>query len=123
MGAEDGRLPHPTAAAATGPRRGRAGPSTVTMFVGPSPGSPPRVYCAMGWPTRGLSEGRTYKRNFAMHAWGPMVLTLFSRPGCHLCDDMKAIVARVVRSRPEVSIEEVDISTDPALEAQYGTEI
>ena len=30
----------------------------------------------------------------------PMIaLTLYSRPGCHLCDDMKAVVARVARLR------------------------
>ena len=49
-------------------------------------------------------------------------LTLYSRPGCHLCDDMKAVVARVARQVP-LTLEEVDISTDPALEALYGLEI
>jgi thiol-disulfide isomerase/thioredoxin len=53
-----------------------------------------------------------------------IALTLYSRPGCHLCDDMKAIVERVIRATPEpITIEEVDISTDPALEARYGLEI
>jgi glutaredoxin len=52
-------------------------------------------------------------------------LTLYSRPGCHLCDEMKAIVKRValmVTDEP-ITIEEIDISTDPALETQYGLEI
>jgi glutaredoxin len=53
-----------------------------------------------------------------------MTLTLYSRPGCHLCDDMKAVVQRVLRSSPyTISIEEIDISTDPDLEARYGVEI
>ena len=53
-----------------------------------------------------------------------IALTLFSRPGCHLCDDMKAVVARVTRAPFEtVTIEEVDISTDAELEALYGLEI
>ena len=53
-----------------------------------------------------------------------IALTLYSHPGCHLCDDMKATVERVVRSMPEpIAIEEVDISTDSALEARYGLEI
>lgn len=52
------------------------------------------------------------------------VLTLYSRPGCHLCDEMKAVVGRVVRSAPtRVMFSEVDISTDPELERQYGLEI
>jgi hypothetical protein len=49
-------------------------------------------------------------------------LTLYSRPGCHLCDDMKAVVERVARSVP-LTIEVVDITTDPVLEARYGLEI
>ena len=49
-------------------------------------------------------------------------LTLYSRPGCHLCDDMKAVVAPIAREL-EWSIEEINIATDPALEAEFGTEI
>lgn len=49
-------------------------------------------------------------------------LTLYSRPGCHLCEDMKAVVERVARTT-SLTLEEVDISTDPALEEQYGLEI
>lgn len=49
-------------------------------------------------------------------------VTIFSRPGCHLCDEMKRVVGRVARAVP-LEIAEVDISGDPALEAQYGLEI
>jgi glutaredoxin len=53
-----------------------------------------------------------------------IALTLYSRPGCHLCDDMKAIVERVARTTtPEPTIEVVDISTDAELESRYGLEI
>jgi thiol-disulfide isomerase/thioredoxin len=53
-----------------------------------------------------------------------IVLTLYSRPGCHLCDEMKTVVARVVRGLDTpVTIDEVDISTDADLEARYGVEI
>jgi len=54
-----------------------------------------------------------------------MHLTIYSRPGCHLCDEMKAVVERVVRqsAAARLEIEEIDISTDPALEARYGVEI
>ena len=51
-----------------------------------------------------------------------IALTLYSRPGCHLCDEMKAIVERVARSIP-LALETVDISTDPQLEGLYGLEI
>lgn len=53
-----------------------------------------------------------------------IVLTLYSRPGCHLCDEMKTVVQRVTRSsETPVRIDEVDISTDPDLQARYGVEI
>ena len=53
-----------------------------------------------------------------------IVLTLYSRPGCHLCDEMKAVVERVTRAAGvPATIEEVDISTDSELEARYGLEI
>jgi glutaredoxin len=51
-----------------------------------------------------------------------IALTIYSRPGCHLCDEMKAVVKIVARSVP-LNLEEIDISTDPALEARYGLEI
>ena len=49
-------------------------------------------------------------------------LTIFSRPGCHLCDEMKAVVQRVARLLP-ATIEEIDISTDADLEQRYGSDI
>ena len=53
-----------------------------------------------------------------------IALTLYSRPGCHLCDDMKAVIARVAREHAvDVTLEEIDISTDADLESRYGTEI
>jgi glutaredoxin len=49
-------------------------------------------------------------------------LTLYSRPGCHLCDDMKHVVEPLARDL-DCALEEIDISADPALEARFGTEI
>jgi hypothetical protein len=50
-------------------------------------------------------------------------LTIYGKPGCHLCDDMKAIVRRVVAHDPDLSLDEVDISTDRELSDRYGLEI
>ena len=53
-----------------------------------------------------------------------IVLTLYSRPGCHLCDEMKAIVERAAPAAgATVRIDEIDISTDAVLEARYGLDI
>jgi len=50
-----------------------------------------------------------------------IAITIYSRAGCHLCDEMKAVVQRVASGI--ASIEEVDIANDPALESLYGVEI
>ena len=53
-----------------------------------------------------------------------IVLTLFSRPGCHLCDEMKAVVHRVIGAAAvPATVEEIDISTDADLDERYGLEI
>jgi len=51
-----------------------------------------------------------------------IAVTIYSRPGCHLCEEMKAVVQTVGRTIP-LSLQEIDISTDEALEARYGLEI
>ncbi|MCL2514693.1 MAG: glutaredoxin family protein [Microbacteriaceae bacterium] len=55
-------------------------------------------------------------------------LTLYSKPGCHLCEDARAVVDDVVgRLRASaalaIDVEEIDILGDPALVARYGEEI
>lgn len=52
-----------------------------------------------------------------------MRLTIYSKPGCHLCDEMKAIVTRTIQNRAGTTLEEIDISNDPALLAVYELEI
>ena len=53
-----------------------------------------------------------------------IALTLYSRPGCHLCDDMKAVITRVTRDITfPITFEEIDISLNAELEAIYGVEI
>lgn len=54
-----------------------------------------------------------------------IALTIYSRPGCHLCDDMKAVVRRVAKSfsLAPVTIIEIDISINRALDERYGAEI
>ena len=53
-----------------------------------------------------------------------IVLTIYSRPGCHLCDEMKALVARVASEHgTATNVTEVDISTDSSLDERYGLEI
>jgi glutaredoxin len=45
-------------------------------------------------------------------------VTLYGRPGCHLCDDARAALHRVRAQHPFV-LEEVDIESDDALFKRY----
>ena len=49
-------------------------------------------------------------------------LTLYGKPGCHLCDDARAAVERVT-ARRGVPLAQVDISRDPVLYKRYGERI
>jgi hypothetical protein len=51
---------------------------------------------------------------------GPLVLV--GRPGCHLCDEMRAVVEAVALPLG-FTLHEVDLTQDPELEARYAFEI
>ncbi len=48
--------------------------------------------------------------------------TLYGKPGCHLCDDARAVVERVRADHP-FELREVDVSLDPELNHAYGERI
>ena len=49
-------------------------------------------------------------------------VTLYTRVGCHLCDEAKSVLDEVMRERPfELSV--IDVDTDPALVEAYGLEV
>ena len=50
------------------------------------------------------------------------VLTLYGKPGCHLCEGAGAVV-RGVAARRGVEVVEVDVTLDPVLERRYGDRI
>jgi glutaredoxin len=49
-------------------------------------------------------------------------LTLYGKPGCHLCHEAREVVKRALLGR-SIQFEEVDITLDPALFARYGERI
>lgn len=51
-----------------------------------------------------------------------MTLTLYSKPGCHLCEELRATIDEL---QPEFgfTIDEVDITSDANLFARYRYEI
>ena len=53
---------------------------------------------------------------------GPRSLRLLSRPGCHLCEEMKAVVAPLLLKTGGI-LTVVDVDSDPVLLARWGNEI
>ena len=49
-------------------------------------------------------------------------ITLYSRPGCHLCDDARDVIARVCADLGE-EYDEVSIDHDPQLSDRFGEEV
>ena len=50
------------------------------------------------------------------------VVTLYTRAGCHLCDDAKKVI-EAARARAEFDYEERDIDADPELLRLYNEEV
>ncbi len=49
-------------------------------------------------------------------------VTLYGRPGCHLCDDARAVIERVCADTGEHYVE-ISVDDDPALAERFGEEV
>lgn len=52
----------------------------------------------------------------------PARVTLYGKPGCHLCDDAREIVARVCADLG-TAYDEIDITTDAELRRRFGEQV
>ena len=50
------------------------------------------------------------------------IVTLYSKPGCHLCDEARDALLSVQKTQP-FELAEINIQDDPALLAEYGEQI
>jgi glutaredoxin len=68
--------------------------------------------------------GATFRRTEAgrVALAGPRELTLYTRAGCHLCEEMKAELGPLV-SEFGTRIVEVDVDADDELRAMYGSDV
>jgi glutaredoxin len=53
---------------------------------------------------------------------GSARVTLYGKPGCHLCEDAREVIARVCADLG-TTYDEVDITTDVSLQRRYGEQI
>ena len=49
-------------------------------------------------------------------------IDIYSRPGCHLCEEAKQVIERV-RLRYNITVHIINIDEHPQLELAYGNEI
>jgi glutaredoxin len=49
-------------------------------------------------------------------------LSLYGKPGCHLCEEARRVVEEVADAR-QIELREVDVSLDPVLNRDYGERI
>ena len=53
---------------------------------------------------------------------GPRDVTLYTRPGCHLCEEAKAAIAPLLKEFG-ATLREVNIEEDPVLRERYGEDV
>jgi glutaredoxin len=53
---------------------------------------------------------------------GAREITLYTRPGCHLCEEAKAVIRPILREFG-AALREVDIDQDAVLQQRHGTDI
>ena len=52
----------------------------------------------------------------------PVEVELYTKPGCHLCDEMKSVLVAAAAGL-ELELREIDISRDADLLDEYGEDI
>jgi glutaredoxin len=52
----------------------------------------------------------------------PRTITLYTRPGCHLCEEAKALIEPIL-GEFGATLREVNIDEDAILQQKYGTDI
>ena len=67
-------------------------------------------------------DGAISPEDQLLAAAGPLDVTLYTRPGCHLCDEAKAQIAPLLRDAG-ARLREVNIDADPVLRARYDFDV
>lgn len=67
-------------------------------------------------------ESGTHPEDARLAAAGAREVTLYTRPGCHLCEEAKTAMTPLLREFA-ASLREVNIDTDPVLRERYGLDV
>jgi glutaredoxin len=78
---------------------------------------------ARGW-LRATEAPETYARteDGRLQLAAPRDVTIYSRPGCHLCDEAKAQIAPLLKEFG-AGLTEINIDEDPELRARYDYDV
>ena len=68
------------------------------------------------------NDGTSGAEDAILAAARPLDVTLYTRPGCHLCDEAKALIGPLLRGAG-ARLREVNIDADPALRARYDLDV
>jgi len=73
---------------------------------------------------RAAQGEQTYLRteDGRLHLAGPLDVTVYSRPGCHLCEEAKALMAPLL-SAFGARLCEINIDGDPVLRSRYNDDV
>ena len=52
----------------------------------------------------------------------PLRIEIYSRPGCHLCDEARAVIEGY-RDRYSIELRSIDVERSADLESRYGSDI
>jgi glutaredoxin len=63
-----------------------------------------------------------HTEDIRLAACGPRDVTLYTRPGCHLCEEAKTVIAPLLREFG-ATLREVNIDDDPVLQERYSWDI
>jgi glutaredoxin len=67
-------------------------------------------------------EPGLHPEDLRLAAAGPREVTLYTRPGCHLCEEAKAAIAPLLRDFGAALLE-VNIDEDSVLRERYGWDV
>ena len=78
---------------------------------------------ARGWlRPSGMPGAYTLTEDGRMTLAGPLDVTLYTRPGCHLCEETKTQIAPLLRSAG-ARLREVNIDADEVLRQRYNLDV